>query len=172
MRKLLIIMFAGLLVTVACTSKKTEYPSADGKTKAVYDELNGSWLITDSTGAEPVQDYDSMRVTEVGKDGHPMTVIYYKGNRQTQLQYYTGMIPRSRGEIVDSRREGPWVFYYPDGKVQAEATFVGGREEGSYRVYRENGVPFYIGQYRNGARVGLWEVYDEEGNMVETKSYD
>lgn len=165
-------MIAGLMVAAACTTKKTEYPSADGKLKAVHYESDDRWVITDSTGAELVQGYDSMRVTEVGEDGHPKTVCYYKGNRQTWLQYYTGMIPRSRGELADGQRVGPWVFYYPNGQVQAEATFVGGREDGVYRVYRENGMPFFIGQYSNGARVGQWEVYDEDGNMVETRNYD
>ena len=172
MQKLLIIMLAGVLFAVACTSKKTEYASENGKVKAVHDERNDRWLITDSTGNEPITDYDSMRVTERGEDGHPMTVCYYKGNRELWLQYYTGMTPRSRGELVDGQREGPWVFYYPDGKVQVEATFVAGREEGGYRVYRQNGVPFYIGQYHAGARTGTWEVYDEEGNLVEMRSYD
>lgn len=172
MRKPLIIMAAVLLTATACTSKKTEYASENGSIKAVHDERSGQWIITDSTGNELVTDYDSMRVTEVGEDGHPMTVCYYKKGHEIWLQYYAGMIPRSKGEIVNGQREGAWVFYYPDGTVQAEATFVGGRENGVYRVYRDNGVPFYIGNYTLGARTGTWEVYDEEGNLVEMKKYD
>lgn len=172
MRKLLIIIVATLLATVACTSKKSEYAAADGKMLAVHDERGDKWMITDSNGREPVEDYDSMRVTELGDDGHPKTVCYYKGNHQIWLQYYSQMSLRSRGEMIDGQREGPWVFYFPNGKVQVEATFVGGREDGNYRVYRDNGVPIYIGTYRNGARTGTWEVYDEEGNLVEKKKYD
>ena len=83
MRKSLIIIIAGLFAIVACTSKTTEYAAADGKIKAVHDERNDSWVITDETGMEPVQDYDSMRVVELGEDGHPKTVCYYKAGHQT-----------------------------------------------------------------------------------------
>ncbi len=172
MRKILIIMVATLLATVACTSKKSDYAACDGSIKAVHDERSDRWVITDAEGHEMVENYDSMRVTEVGEDGHPMTVCYYKDGHEIWLQYYTGMSPRSKGEIVAGVREGPWVFYYPSGQVQVEATFAGGREEGDYRVFRENGVPFYIGHYKHGARTGVWEVYDEDGNLVETKKYD
>ena len=172
MRKILIITIACILAATACTSKKTEYAADDGKTRAVHDERGDRWVITGEDGLEPVQNYDSMRVTEVGTDGHPKTVCYYKGDRQVWLQYYTGMSLRSKGEMADGKREGPWVFYYPDGKVQVEANFVDGREDGTYNVYRDNGVPLYIGHYTAGARTGTWEVYDEEGNLVEKKSYD
>ena len=62
-------------------------------------------------------------------------------------------------------------YYYENGNLQAEATYVDGREEGPYRVFRENGVPYYIGQYTAGARTGMWEVYDPQGNLVEQKEY-
>ena len=172
MRKLLIIIVAGMLVTVGCTSKKTEYAAEDGSVKAVHNERSDTWVITDSTGLEPVSDYDSMRVTEVGEEGHPMTVHYYKGDVETVIQYYSTMARRSMGQVVAGQREGAWVFYHPDGSVQAEATFVNGREEGAYRVFRPNGIPYYLGQYTHGVRTGTWEVYDEDGNLVITKNYD
>lgn len=164
-------MMAALLM-MGCGSKahqKQTFAAADGSVTATHDK--GKWTITNADGTEVVTDYDSMRVVEVSETGHPMTVVYYKGNEQHWLQYFSTMQLRSEGIMVDGQREGRWVFYHPGGNVQAEATFVNGKEEGAYRVYRDNGAPYYIGQYEHGVPTGLWEVYDQEGNLVEKTEY-
>lgn len=162
-------LLAAALLAAGCHAKTTEYSASDGSVTAT---LKGDrWTIADSTGAEVVTGYDSMRVVEVSDDGHPMTVVYYKGNTQRWMQYYSTMRLRSDGMLVDGKREGRWVYYHPNGNVQSEATFAGGREEGPYRVYRDNGAPYYIGQYTAGQPSGQWEVYDPEGNLVEKTAY-
>lgn len=166
------VLATALLMMVGCGSKshqKQTFEAADGSVTATV--KNGQWSIKNADGTEVVADYDSMRVVETSETGHPMTVVYYKGNQQHWLQYYSTMTLRSEGVMVNGRREGHWVFYHPNGNVQAEADFVGGKEEGAYRVYRDNGVPYYIGQYENGVPSGLWEVYDQEGNLVEKTEY-
>ncbi len=168
------LMFVAAYMTAACggLGGHTEtFSAADGSVTATHNLRSGEWNITDAQGNEPVASYDSMRVVEVSKDGYPMTVVYYIGNQQRWLQYYSTMRLRSEGLMVDGKREGRWVYYHSNGNVQSEATFAGGREEGPYRVYRENGAPYYIGQYSNGQPTGLWEVYDMEGNLVEKTEY-
>ncbi len=169
MRKILIFMAVAVFVATACQGKKEQYAAADGSVQAV--KQGEKWTITGRDGREVVEAYDSMCVAEVGEDGHPTTVYYYKDGRQSVLQYYTGMILRCRGDIVNGRRDGLWQYFYENGNLQTEATFVDGREDGDYRVYRENGLPYYIGRYSHGTRVGTWEVYDLEGNLVDTKEY-
>lgn len=173
MKKKSLIAFPCMLLAllVGCTQKTQEFAAADGSIKATYNERTGEWHITDADGTEVIPEYDSMRVTEVSADGHPMTVVYYSGSVEHWLQYYSTMQLRSKGDIVGGMREGHWVFYHPAGNIQAEATYIGGREEGPYRVYRENGVPYYIGQYHDGERTGVWEVYDEQGQLVATQEY-
>ncbi len=168
---LLTFNFSLLLLLFSCTGKVQEFAAADGSIKATHNERTGEWHIMGPDGQEVVPEYDSMRVTEVSADGHPMTVVYYSGAVQHWLQYYSSMRPRSQGDVIGGMREGRWVFYHPAGNIQAEATYIGGREEGAYRVYRENGVPYYIGQYHDGERTGVWEVYDEQGQLVATQQY-
>jgi len=163
---------AALLLFAACGGKTQQFAAADGSVKASFNERSGKWTLSGPDGKAPVDQYDSMRVVEVSPDGHPMTVVYYNGNTQHWLQYYSSMKKRSEGLLVDGRREGRWVFFHPNGTVQAEGTFVNGREDGPYRVLRDNGAPFYIGQYSNGVPTGTWEFYDPNGNLVGTKSYD
>jgi len=169
MRKILILTLVLATVVVGCTSKKEEYKSADGAVTAVH--RGERWTITGADGREVVEGYDSMRVAEVGEDGHPMTILYYKGDVQTVIQYYATMELRCRGELKDGKREGLWQYWYENGNLQAEATYVGGREDGDYRVWREDGTPYYLGRYSNGARTGVWEVYDKDGNLVERREY-
>lgn len=169
-RNIITIAAATLLLTVACGAKTQHYNAADGSVSAT---LKGSdrWTITDASGQEPVTDYDSMRVTEVGTDGHPQTVVYYRGNEQHIRQYYSNMQLRCEGMTVNGLSEGSWVFYHSNGNVQSECTFLHGRENGPYRVMRENGAPYYIGQYTDGKPSGIWEIYDPDGNLVGTKEY-
>ena len=119
-----------------------------------------------------VGEYDSLTIIDTNDAGGPATVVYHSGKSKIVRQYYSDHSLRCEGTVIDSLREGHWVFYFPGGNIQAEATFVGGRENGPYRVYRENGAPYYIGQYTMGVRTGLWEVYDQDGNLVTTQNYD
>ena len=160
-----------LLAATACTTKVQEYASVDGKVKATHNEKTGEWRITGADGTDVVPDYDSMRVVQVSEEGHPMTIVYYSGERQHWIQYFSTMQLRSEGDIVNGKREGHWVFYHPNGNVQSECTFVNGLEEGPYKVYRENGIPYYVGQYTAGQRTGTWEVYDNDGVLADTKTY-
>lgn len=166
----MIVVSALMLTAAACETKTQQFTSADGSVTAT---LKGTdqWKITDAQGVEPVADYDSMRVVEVGEDGHPMTVVYYKGNEQHMRQYYSNMQVRCEGMMVDGLREGRWVFYHANGNLQSECIYVQGREDGSYRVYREDGKPYYIGQYQEGKPVGIWEFYDADGVLAGTKEY-
>ena len=159
------------MMAVGCQSRTQEFKAANGSVVATVKKGTNDWRITNAEGNDVVSNYDSMRVVEVSEDGHPMTVVYYTGNEQRWMQYFSTMRLRSDGTMVDGLREGRWVFYHANGAVQCEATFVGGREEGPYRVYRDNGAPYYIGQYSNGKPAGTWEIYDMQGNLVEKKEY-
>lgn len=163
---------ASLLMLAACGSNTTEFRAQDGTVTATVNNTTKQWSITNADGSEPVAQYDSMRVVEVSESGHPMTVVYHKGNVSHWLQYYSTMQKRSEGQTIGEQREGRWVFYHPNGNIQSESNFVGGNPDGPYRVYRSNGTPYYIGQHKQGIPVGTWEFYDNEGNLAGTKVYD
>lgn len=118
-----------------------------------------------------VGEYDSLAIVDTNASGAPATVIYYSGDSDIFRQYYSDHSLRAEGTVVNGKREGRWVFYFPGGNIQAEGNYIGGKEDGPYRVYRENGVPYYIGQYKMGVQTGIWEVYDQDGNLVTTQDY-
>ena len=137
------------------------------------DAPNGSnWQFLTVEG-KPLftEQYDSLRVVELSEMGIPSTIVLYRGTQHTHYQYYSNGTLRSKGLLVDGRRQGHWVFYHPSGIVQAEADYVDGREHGTYTVYRESGLPYYRGAYDNGRRKGQWEFYDADGNLAQTKQF-
>lgn len=172
MKKTLIIMLASVAL-YACTGSTTrEFRTLDNSLVAscTYegtDSLHAQWQFTDPQ----VKDCDSLRVVELGTNGHPTTVCFYMGKKQLWRQYYSDMQLRSEGITIGGQREGRWVFFFPNGLPQSEANFVAGKEEGSYIVYRENGVPYYIGQYHEGQRIGTWEIYAADGTLETTQTF-
>lgn len=169
----IITLAAAALLTGACdtTPKQQQFYSADSTLCATHNLRDDSWLIADKNGAEPVQQYDSMRVVERGEQGHPKTVVYYSGAWQHQFQYYSTMQLFSEQHLKDGRKEGRWASFYPNGNVWSESTYVDGRQEGPYRSMRENGAPIVIGQYSHGMPAGQWEFYDAMGNLAGTTMY-
>lgn len=115
---------------------------------------------------------DSVYVTDLGMFGTPTTVVFCSGPNRDVVQFYSNYTVRSTERLVNGRREGRVIFYYPGGLPQTEAFFENGIEQGSYTVFQPNGIPYYRGQYTEGQRTGIWEFYDAEGNLVNTHDYD
>ncbi|MBR1766600.1 MAG: hypothetical protein IJ745_06130 [Bacteroidales bacterium] len=162
----------------ACSADVTtrEFRSVDNTVVAQCqykgtDSLNAQWQITDGNGNPIVAGCDSLRVVEIGEDGHPATVCFFVGDKEEWRQYFSGMQLRSQGTTLAGLRTGHWIFYFPNGSKQAESDFVDGKEEGPYKVYRENGIPYYIGQYHEGQRTGRWEFYAADGSLAQTQEY-
>ncbi len=130
------------------------------------------WQLLDRQGNPYLRgDYDSLSINEYSELGTPATVVFHQTNVQFIYQFYSNCALRSSGKTVDGKREGPWLFYHPNGLLQTEATFVNGRENGKYTVFRDSGIPYYCGLYDNGKRTGEWEFYDEEGNIVQRQKF-
>ena len=60
-----------------------------------------------------------------------------------------------RGAIKNGNREGPWVMYYPSGKLATKGAHKNGEREGRWVWYREDGTKneVHSGTFRNGVKV-------------------
>lgn len=181
MKSRILILILACLLTAACGNGETrrEFRSADGSVVAVCtytgdDSLHAQWTFTDANGNPYVPGCDSLKVLELGSEGHPMTVVFYlNDHRQRHIQFHDKyMQRRSDGYSVNGLRTGTWTSFFPNGTMQSEGNYFAGREEGPYKVFYENGRPFYLGQYHDGHPTGTWEFYDEDGNLAGTKEYD
>lgn len=146
-------------------------PFAEGQ----FDEQHQqgyNWSFMSHEGGDYfVAGYDSLNVVELSELGTPATVMVYRKDTVTFVQFFSNATVHALGKSVMGRREGHWYFYHPNGNLQVESNFCMGKEEGVTTVYRENGIPYYRGTYEHGKPVGTWEFYDPEGNLADTKTY-
>ena len=146
-----------------------------GKDWQFFNREGNPWYEGLNTGGgsnvNPDTGPDSVFVTDLGMFGTPTTVVFCSGTNKDVVQFYSNYTVRSTERLVNGKREGRVIFYYPGGLPQAEAFFENGVEQGSYTVFQPNGIPYYRGQYTNGKRTGVWEFYDEEGNLANTQDY-
>jgi hypothetical protein len=70
---------------------------------------------------------------------------------------FTGKVDEgtARGEIKNGIFEGPWVGYWPNGRVEFKGTFKNGLFEGPWVWYSEDGTKWepLSGTYRNGEKI-------------------
>lgn len=131
------------------------------------------WMIYDRDGAPYYKDdFDSMKVVELGIFDTPATLVYYKDRIQTELQFFSNGLLRCMGTWADSKRDGIWTYYHPTGQKQTEANFKSGLRDGQYTVYYETGIPMYIGQYKMDQPTGTWEFYDADGGLIKTEVHN
>ncbi len=76
-----------------------------------------------------------------------------------------------KGEVINKKREGKWVSYFPDGKIQSECFYVNGLSHGSVKVFLENGKLLYSGEYNMGKKSGKWKFIDPESSKITYKNY-
>lgn len=64
------------------------------------------------------------------------------------------------GEVKNGRREGPWVFYYPNGCPKRKTTYVDGVINGMTSDYYNLGWLKARGMQVRTKRVGKWESWE------------
>lgn len=60
---------------------------------------------------------------------------------------------------------GPYKWYYPDGTLKAQVSYLNGKREGPYTLYRENGILGGGGNYKNDKQEGMFTC-DGEGKVI------
>lgn len=76
------------------------------------------------------------------------------------------------GMLVDGKRSGAWVAFFPGGTIQSKANYADGIEVGPTEVYHANGNVYYSGQYVNGKPSGEWVFHGEDGIEMKRVVYD
>ena len=67
------------------------------------------------------------------------------------------------GEYRNSRKEGIWEKYFPNGKTRSEISFMNNRPDGDYRIYYENGRLEEKGVWRNDRNLKSFKRFYENG---------
>ncbi|PJJ59501.1 toxin-antitoxin system YwqK family antitoxin [Hymenobacter chitinivorans] len=85
---------------------------------------------------------------------------------QVRRYYENGRLLESYTR-VNGVLEGPWVIYFPSGRVDREMTFLAGRPHGLYKSYDKQGrLEREIG-YVNGVLDGPWVFYYQGAKSIQ-----
>jgi antitoxin component YwqK of YwqJK toxin-antitoxin module len=76
------------------------------------------------------------------------------------------------GKFTDSKRDGKWIFYYPNDKVKEILTYNNNRPNGYAVFYYANGNIKEEGLWKNNRWVGEYKYYYENGNLKNHWKYN
>ncbi|MEP7265208.1 MAG: hypothetical protein ABI772_11955, partial [Bacteroidota bacterium] len=68
-------------------------------------------------------------------------------------------------------QSGYQKFYYPNGKVSSEGTFVDGKPDGYWKAYYETGIIKSEGNRKNTVLNDGWKFYNDKGILVSEHNY-
>ena len=112
-------------------------------------------------------------VVSTYENGQPAKAYYYNKENQRvyEKDFHDNGALMMEGPIVNDLRNGDWISYFPDGKVQSTGSFKDGVRVGKSLVYHENGHLWMDGWYHDDHRCGEWVYYDEQGYELERRDY-
>ena len=76
------------------------------------------------------------------------------------------------GVYNNSRKQGIWKKYWPNGKLKSEIFYKSGRSTGSYTTYFENGNVEEKGTMKNGLLVGDYQLNWANGKTRQIKKFN
>jgi antitoxin component YwqK of YwqJK toxin-antitoxin module len=76
-----------------------------------------------------------------------------------------------KGNIVNDKNEGKWVYYYPSGELESEGNFRNNKPDSIWTWYFPSGKIKEKGNFVNGLREGNSRMFDELGNVSMENEY-
>ena len=74
----------------------------------------------------------------------------------------------SKVTFKDGKADGPWVEYYGNGQLWWKVTYKDGKKGGPSVTYFPDGQLWFKGTYKDGKLDGPWVKYREDGTVDET----
>ncbi|MCB1141587.1 MAG: hypothetical protein KDK54_05075 [Leptospiraceae bacterium] len=171
-------LFLPIFLPVLLFSFCKEPVSIEGLPKeAVYDRKTNSFTLNEP-GKKTVWNkegklFSVIELNEIGIE-HGLAITYFPGTQSIL----------SEGRYNNGKREGIWIWYFPDGKVYYRsgyssekqrpiwiATNALGNEDGIHERYYPNGNPEEKGFYDGGLKTGDWIKYFPNGKLEFRGSY-
>ena len=152
-----VVPFAMIFILVSCTSKKIDNNGFSIKNNIIY--KNGSnkpftGIIKAKAEGKNFEYY----VTDGMKNGE-FKITFENGNLIM------------KGNIVNDKNEGIWLYYYPSGELESEGNFKNNKADSIWTWYFPNGRVKEKGYFVDGLREGNAKMYDELGNVSMENEY-
>lgn len=78
----------------------------------------------------------------------------------------------ANGQEVYKIEDNKLTYYYKNGKIKAEGTFLNNQMEGEWKFYRESGQLWQIGYFQNDKKHGSWTRFDKENKLEYKESFE
>ncbi len=104
---------------------------------------------------------------------HPIAIkSYFEENDSVFVQFFTlkGKL-QSEGLLYHKKRIGGWEYYFPNGKILSEESYIMGKLNNALTTYYPNGNVTENTMYKNGLKHGLSKKYAENGVLLEEVNY-
>ncbi len=137
---------------------------------------------------EPIEDGEKWIEYQYHDSSQPRFIAYAnppKRNDKGRLQapvwdgpfkmFNKSGIVLQEGNKENGVEKGHWKYYYEDGKLRMEGSYIQLKEEndflrgyknGPWKIYYPNGRIKAVGEYKSGEKIGVWKFYDENGKEV------
>ena len=90
----------------------------------------------------------------------------------SDLKGYDADAKVEEGVFKNSRKNGLWKRFWPNGSLKSEIIYKNGRSTGSYTTYFNNGQLEEKGTMQNGLLVGEFELYWPNGETRQLKTFN
>lgn len=90
----------------------------------------------------------------------------------------SGLLYNAQGTIVgkgitleNGKKQGAWIFYYPDGTKESEGLFSNNEKTGLWKFYYPSGTIKQEGSFTRNKISGFWKWYSETGVLRKEEQY-
>lgn len=87
------------------------------------------------------------------------------------ISYYPDGKVQMKGKIAKNKNTGLWLYYYKNGSVQTTGYFIDDKPDSIWTWFNEKGIKIEEGLLRLGKRDGEWKTYDSLGNLRVIKTF-
>ena len=93
-------------------------------------------------------------------------------NKTKKLPNYSPDQVVEEGNYENSRKQGIWKRFFPNGKIKDEINFVNSRPNGYYKTYYDNGEVQEEGTWKNNRNTGSFKRYYENGQIAQDFTFN
>jgi len=106
----------------------------------------------------PEKSIENQLVVESGNE----YTEYYEGKKQVKMHGYFN---------DKKERDGKWEYFSAQGVKLSLTFYENGKKNGFSVVFYPNGAQRYVGEYQNDQKIGEWKYYDQNGKLVQSKTF-
>ena len=89
--------------------------------------------------------------------------LHYK--KSTDVPFTGEVRGKEQGSIRNGKKDGPWVRYHDNGRIEEKITFKDGNRDGPHVIYYDNGKLSSKGTYKDGKKHGPYVSYLRNGQI-------